>query len=98
MRLNGPMELPPPPPPEEEEEAEDFFTAVEEMPVLIGGLAELQSKIEYPEQARRAGLERRVYVQFTVNEQGQVENPQVIRGVGGRRDVEARRAVGIGRA
>ena len=93
MRLDGPMDLPPPPPPEEEEEEEDFFTVVEEMPVLIGGLAELQSKIEYPEQARRAGIEGRVYVQFIVNEQGQVENPQVIRGIGGGADEEALRAV-----
>jgi protein TonB len=83
----------PPPPPEEEEEEEDFFVVVEEMPELIGGLAELQSKIRYPEMARRAGIEGRVYVQFIVNEQGDVENPQVIRGIGGGADEEALRAV-----
>jgi periplasmic protein TonB len=92
MRLDGPMDLPPPPE-EEEEPEEDFFTVVEQMPELIGGLAELQSRIEYPEQARRAGIEGRVYVQFIVNEQGEVEDPQVIRGIGGGCDEEALRAV-----
>jgi len=92
MRLDGPMDLPPPPQ-EDEEEEEDFFTVVENMPELIGGLAELQSRIEYPEQARRAGIEGRVYVQFIVNEEGQVEDPEVIRGIGGGCDEEAIRAV-----
>lgn len=83
----------PPPPEDEEEPEEDFFTVVENMPELIGGLAELQSNINYPEQARRAGIEGRVYVQFIVNEEGQVEDPEVIRGIGGGCDEEAIRAV-----
>jgi periplasmic protein TonB len=66
---------------------------VEQMPELIGGLAELQSRIRYPEMARRAGIEGRVYVQFIVNERGEVEDPRVIRGIGGGCDEEAIRAV-----
>ncbi|MEX0994327.1 MAG: energy transducer TonB [Balneolaceae bacterium] len=94
LTLDGPMDLPPPPPQQEEEEPEeDFFVVVEEMPELIGGLGELQSRIRYPEMARRAGIEGRVYVQFIVNEKGEVENPQVIRGIGGGCDEEAVRAV-----
>ncbi|REL24696.1 energy transducer TonB [Rhodohalobacter sp. SW132] len=83
----------PPPQQEEEEPEEDFFVVVEEMPELIGGLASIQENIRYPEMARRAGIEGRVYVQFIVNEQGQVEDPQVIRGIGGGADEEALRAV-----
>jgi len=83
----------PPPQQEEEEEEEDFFVVVEEMPELIGGLASIQEKIRYPEMARRAGIEGRVYVQFIVNERGQVEDPRVIRGIGGGADEEALRAV-----
>jgi len=63
------------------------------MPELIGGLGELQSKIRYPEMARRAGIEGRVFIQFIVNEQGQVENPRVMRGIGGGADEEALRVV-----
>lgn len=83
----------PPPPPEQEEEEEDFFVAVEQMPELIGGLAELQGKIRYPDRARKAGIEGRVIVQFIVTENGTVEEPRVIRGIGGGCDEEAVRAV-----
>ncbi|MEX2602254.1 MAG: energy transducer TonB [Balneolaceae bacterium] len=93
LTLDGPMEVPPPPAQDEEEPEEDFFKVVEQMPELIGGLSELQSKITYPERARRAGIEGRVFVQFIVNEQGEVENPQVIRGIGAGCDEEALRAV-----
>ena len=71
----------------------DYFVVVEEMPELIGGLASIQQNIQYPEMARRAGIEGRVYVQFIVNEQGDVENPRVIRGIGGGADEEALKAV-----
>ena len=93
LDLGGQLSMPPPPPPQEEEEEEDFFVVVEDMPELIGGLAGLQQKIRYPEMARRAGIEGRVTIQFIVNEQGQVEDPQVIRGIGGGADEEALRVV-----
>ena len=91
LSLDGPLNLPPPPPPAEEEE--DFFTVVENMPELIGGLAGLQSSITYPEMARKAGIEGRVFLQFIVNERGEVENPRVIRGIGGGCDEEALKAI-----
>ena len=91
LSLDGPLNLPPPPPPAEEEE--DFFTVVENMPELIGGLAGLQASITYPEMARKAGIEGRVFLQFIVNERGEVENPRVIRGIGGGCDEEALKAI-----
>jgi periplasmic protein TonB len=93
LDLGGQLSMPPPPPPDEEEDEEDFFVVVEEMPELIGGLQELQRQIRYPEMARRAGIEGRVYIQFIVNERGEVEDPQVIRGIGGGADEEALRVV-----
>lgn len=84
--------LPEPEEPQEEEE-EDFFVAVENMPELKGGLGDLQRKINYPDMARKAGIEGRVIIQFIVNEQGQVEDPRVIRGIGGGCDEEALRVV-----
>ena len=92
LDLDGPLDLPPPPPPAEDEE-EDFFVVVETMPSLKGGLADLQRKVQYPEMARRAGIEGRVTVQFIVNERGEVENPRVIRGIGGGCDEAALAAV-----
>lgn len=90
--LDGPMDLPPPPPPQDDEE-EDFFMVVEQMPEPIGGIAAVQKLVKYPEMARRAGIEGRVTVQFIVNEAGQVENPRVIRGIGGGCDEAALEAV-----
>lgn len=72
---------------------EDYFVAVEDMPELKGDLVSLQKKINYPETARKAGIEGKVIVQFIVNEQGEVEKPQVIRGIGGGCDKEALRVV-----
>lgn len=97
LDFNSTLDLPPAPPKQAEEEAEeeeeDFFVLVEQMPELIGGLASLQKEIEYPERALRANIEGRVYVQFIVNEKGEVENPRVIRGIGGGCDEEALRVV-----
>lgn len=90
------IELPPPPAQKEkkeQEEEEDFFVVVEQMPELIGGIQSLQQKIEYPEKALYAGIQGKVIIQFIVNEEGKVEDPRVIRGIGGGCDEEAIRVV-----
>lgn len=92
LSLDEPLDLPPPPQGDDDDK-EDFFVVVENMPELIGGMAALQKNIRYPEMARKAGIEGRVIVQFIVNEEGEVENPRVIRGIGGGCDEEALRAV-----
>ncbi len=92
LDLDAPLDMPPPPPDQEDDE-EDFFVVVENMPELIGGLAGLQKQVRYPEMARKAGIEGRVIIQFIVNEDGNVEDPRVVRGIGGGCDEEAMRAV-----
>ncbi|NGP77319.1 energy transducer TonB [Balneolaceae bacterium YR4-1] len=91
INLDEPLDMPPPP--EEEEEEEDFFVVVENMPELIGGMKKLQGCVNYPEMARKAGIEGKVIVQFVVNAEGNVEDPRVIRGIGGGADEEALRCV-----
>ncbi len=91
LNLDEPLDMPPPP--EEDDEEEDFFVVVEQMPELKGGMRKLQGCVNYPDMARKAGIEGRVIVQFIVNEQGQVENPRVVRGIGGGADEEAIRCV-----
>ncbi|MFT4604582.1 MAG: protein TonB [Rhodothermales bacterium] len=95
LDIDAAVELPPPPPPpaDEVEEEPEIFVIVEQMPELVGGLGELQKKIRYPEIAKKAGVEGRVIVQFVVNEQGRVENPVVVRGIGAGCDEEALKAV-----
>ncbi|MEM1044361.1 MAG: TonB family protein, partial [Bacteroidota bacterium] len=79
-----PPALPPPPQPpvmddEYRDEPDDVFPIVEQQPELIGGLEGLQSRIQYPELARRAGIEGTVFVQFVVDEQGNVNDPVCVR-------------------
>ena len=90
----GFIDMPPPPPKfEEEDEEMEIFVIVEQMPELIGGLPEIQKRIVYPELARKAGIEGRVVIQFVIDEQGNVTNPVVVRGIGGGCDEEALKAV-----
>ena len=74
-------------PPKEEiseiEEEQTYFVAVEEMPEPIGGLVEIQKKIEYPEIAKRAGIEGKVFVRAYVDETGTVTNAEIVKGIGG---------------
>ncbi|WP_054683469.1 energy transducer TonB [Rhodothermus marinus] len=92
-------ELPPPPPPPEPkeeqqpEEEQEIFVVVEEMPEIIGGIERLYELLEYPELARKAGLEGLVVVQFVVEPDGSVSNIQVIRSAGKLLDEAAIKAV-----
>lgn len=87
------LEMPAPPPKYEEDPEEEIFIVVEQMPELVGGLAAIQKMINYPEIARRAGIEGRVVVQFIIDEEGNVLDPKVVRSIGGGCDEEAIRAV-----
>lgn len=86
---------PPPPPPTNLNNPADqeVFIVVESMPELIGGQVGIQSKVEYPATAKRAGIQGRVTVQFIVDKNGNVVEPKVIRGIGGGCDEEAVRVV-----
>tara|TARA_R110000868_G_scaffold304437_27_gene565499 strand:+ start:8805 stop:9485 length:681 start_codon:yes stop_codon:yes gene_type:complete len=87
------MDVPPPPRPQNEEVEEEIFVIVEQPPVLIGGINSVQKTISYPKMAMNAGIEGKVIVQFTIDKNGDVQNPFVVRGIGGGCDEEALRAV-----
>lgn len=93
--LSQEMEAPPPPPKEEKkiEEEPTYFVAVEEMPEPIGGIKAIQEKIKYPEIAKRAGVEGKVYILAFVDETGTVTKAQVLKGIGAGCDEEALKAV-----
>lgn len=71
----------------------EIFTIVEEMPVLLGGAAAIYEFLHYPEIARRAGIEGRVIVQFVIDQDGNVTDPVIVRGIGGGCDEAALEAV-----
>ncbi len=93
------LEIPAPPPSlpatEESDDADEheIFTIVEEMPVLLGGAMAIYEYLHYPEIARRAGVEGRVIVQFIIDQEGNVVDPIVVRGIGGGCDEAALEAV-----
>lgn len=94
--INAQMDAPPPPPKEDKkvvEEEPTYFVAVEEMPEPIGGIGEIQKKIIYPDIAKRAGVEGKVYVLAFVDESGTVTDAKVIKGIGAGCDEAALDAV-----
>lgn len=92
--LDEVIEAPPPPPPAEEEETDPvFFVAVEQQPQPIGGIAGIQAKIVYPEIAKRAGVQGRVFIKAFVDEKGDVVKAEVLKGIGAGCDEAAVAAV-----
>ena len=84
-------------PKEEKPKEPEIFTFVEQQPEFPGGAGAmnefLQSNIQYPEIARRAGIEGKVFVQFVVDPKGDISQVAVVRGIGGGCDEEAKRVV-----
>ena len=81
---------------EEEEEAEVFFI-VENMPEFPGGELAMRKYLaehtQYPEIAKENGLSGKVFVQFVINQKGEIENVKIARGVDPALDKEAIRVV-----
>ncbi|AFN73373.1 TonB protein [Melioribacter roseus P3M-2] len=96
LDINEQVTAAPPPPPKEEAKEEEeavFFVAVEEQPEPIGGIEAIQKKIVYPEIAKRAGVQGRVYIKAFVDENGNVVKAEVIKGIGAGCDEAAVKAV-----
>jgi protein TonB len=74
-------ELPPPPPPPEPgiDEESPVFVAYDEPPEIIGGMPALLSVLEYPELARRAGIEGSVVIAVLIDEKGALLNARVLK-------------------
>jgi protein TonB len=83
---------PPPPPPEIPEEIEVFVWS-EVMPEPVGGFAAIQNKVKYTEIAKRIGLEGTVYIEATIDENGNIIDLKTIKKIGGGLDEEALNAV-----
>jgi protein TonB len=82
---------------EEEVVEEEIFTIVEKMPEFPGGIEALFSylgeNIKYPDMAKDAHIEGKVYITFVVDKDGSIAGVKVLRGIGGGCDEEAIRVV-----
>jgi len=78
---------------EPKEEVEEIFTIVEDPASPIGGMTAFYQyvgdKIKYPPQARRMGVEGRVFVEFVIDEDGSITEVRAVKGIGAGCDEEA---------
>jgi protein TonB len=81
----------------EEEAADEIFQFVEDQPAPIGGMkafyAYVGKHMKYPAQARRMGIEGKVYVTFVVGKDGGLTDVRVLKGIGAGCDLEAIRVL-----
>ncbi|MDE5677798.1 energy transducer TonB [Phocaeicola sp.] len=82
---------------EEEPEEPEIFQVVEEMPEFPGGMVEclkfLSKNIKYPTISQENGVQGKVIVQFVVNQDGSIVDPQIVRSVDPYLDKEALRVI-----
>lgn len=73
------------------------YLVVEQQPEFPGGVAAMMKFIshnmKYPAQARRTETDGSVYVEFVIDQQGQISDARVIKGIGAGCDEEALRVV-----
>jgi periplasmic protein TonB len=77
----------------------DTFRVVEKMPEPIGGWASfyktLTKNFKYPKQAQRVRANGKVFVEFTVNDKGELSHFKIIKGIGYGCDEEAKRVIAL---
>lgn len=82
---------------EEKEDVDQIFLVVEESATPKGGMSAFYKyvgdKMKYPAQARRMGIEGRVFVEFVINRDGSITDVRAIKGIGAGCDEEAVRVV-----
>ncbi|UII21782.1 energy transducer TonB [Fulvivirga ligni] len=81
----------------EEEVAEEIFQIVEDPAMPPGGYPAFYKfvgdKLKYPAQARRMGIEGKVFVQFVVDKDGSLTDVKAVKGIGAGCDEEAVRVI-----
>ena len=65
-----------------EYQSTEYLAFADEMPEPVGGLPSIYKLIEYPELAKNAKVEGKVYVLAFINESGGVDDVKVVKGIG----------------
>lgn len=80
-----------------DKEGNEIYTVVDEHPLPEGGMGEfyqyIMQNLSYPLEARKGGVEGKVFVEFVVDETGKVTDAKVAKGIGSGCDEEALRVV-----
>ncbi|MDN5210988.1 energy transducer TonB [Fulvivirgaceae bacterium BMA12] len=79
------------------QDVDEIFTVVEEQPKPKNGMGPyfqyIAQNLKYPEQARKMGIEGKVYVEFVVNDFGEITDVKVLKGIGAGCDEAAKKVV-----
>jgi protein TonB len=82
---------------EEKEDPDQIFLVVEETATPTGGMPAFYEyvgkKLKYPAQARRMGIEGKVFVEFVIERDGTITDVKAIKGIGAGCDEEAVRVL-----
>ena len=82
---------------EEKEDPDQIFLVVEETAAPTGGMPAFYEyvgkKLKYPAQARRMGIEGKVFVEFVIERDGSITDVKAIKGIGAGCDEEAVRVL-----
>jgi len=77
--------------------ADEIVVIAETMPSFVGGIGEfykfVSKNLKYPAQARRMGIEGKVFVNFVVDKDGSLSDIKVVKGIGAGCDVEVERII-----
>ena len=81
----------------EESTGDSIYTVVQETATYKGGMdglyREMAKVLRYPATARRGGIEGKVFIEFTIDKQGNVQNARCLKGIGGGCDEEGERTI-----
>lgn len=94
--FNSNADVPPPPPSIETDKPEPvpvFYPYVEEPPTIVGGIEALNKIVVYPELAIKANVQGQVLVEAFIDENGNVVNVELRKGLGAGCDDAAINAV-----
>jgi TonB family protein len=85
--------------PQSNSNSDEVFALVEVSASPIGGMGAFyehaMKEMTYPPDARRMGIQGKVFVEFVVNKDGSISDVRVVKGIGGGCDEEAVRVVRI---
>lgn len=61
---------------------EEYIDLPDELAQPIGGLKKIYEQIQYPDKARKMGVQGKVYALVFINEEGKVDRVEIIKGIG----------------
>lgn len=79
------------------QDGEKIYSLADEQPTYPGGMSAffkyIQSNMQYPEAAKAAGIEGRVFVEYVIEKDGSVSGAKVLKSLNGDCDKEALRLI-----